>query len=63
MLVVFFGSFYLVNLMLAVVAMSYEEEAASTGKVSHISAMVFADQLQFLQISWLSDRFLIFVAV
>ena len=31
--VVFFGSFYLVNLMLAVVAMSYEEEAESAGKV------------------------------
>ena len=26
-IVVFFGSFYLINLMLAVVAMSYEEEA------------------------------------
>ncbi|XP_037079041.1 sodium channel protein 60E-like [Pollicipes pollicipes] len=29
-LVVFFGSFYLINLMLAVVAMSYEEEAENT---------------------------------
>lgn len=33
--VVFFGSFYLVNLMLAVVAMSYEEEAESAGKVGN----------------------------
>lgn len=28
--VVFFGSFYLINLMLAVVALSYEEEAEIT---------------------------------
>ena len=32
-LVVFFGSFYLINLMLAVVAMSYEEEAENTEEV------------------------------
>ncbi|XP_048254003.1 sodium channel protein 1 brain-like isoform X4 [Haliotis rufescens] len=32
--VIFFGSFYLINLMLAVVAMSYEEEAVRAGKVS-----------------------------
>lgn len=31
--VVFFGSFYLVNLMLAVVSMAYEEEAKNAGKV------------------------------
>ncbi|XP_074649873.1 sodium channel protein 1 brain-like isoform X1 [Tubulanus polymorphus] len=31
-LIVFFGSFYLVNLMLAVVTMSYEEEALNDGK-------------------------------
>ena len=31
--VVFFGSFYLINLMLAVVSMSYEEEATNAGKV------------------------------
>ncbi|CAH1797368.1 unnamed protein product [Owenia fusiformis] len=30
--VVFFGAFYLVNLMLAVVTMSYEEEATNAGK-------------------------------
>ncbi|CAD5124052.1 DgyrCDS12358 [Dimorphilus gyrociliatus] len=30
--VVFFGSFYLVNLMLAVVSMAYEEEAKNAGK-------------------------------
>jgi hypothetical protein len=32
--VVFFGSFYLINLMLAVVAMSYEEEAEANSAVS-----------------------------
>lgn len=31
--VVFFGSFYLINLMLAVVALSYEEEAEITNEV------------------------------
>lgn len=34
--VIFFGSFYLINLMLAVVAMSYEEEAVRAGKVRTI---------------------------
>lgn len=33
--VVFFGSFYLINLMLAVVALSYEEEAEITQEVSN----------------------------
>lgn len=33
--VVFFGSFYLINLMLAVVALSYEEEAEITQEVSY----------------------------
>ena len=33
-IVVFFGSFYLINLMLAVVAMSYEEEAELMNAVS-----------------------------
>ncbi|GFR71119.1 sodium channel protein [Elysia marginata] len=32
LIVIFFGSFYLINLMLAVVSMSYEEEAVSAGK-------------------------------
>ncbi|XP_076465332.1 sodium channel protein 1 brain-like [Babylonia areolata] len=32
MIIIFFGAFYLLNLMLAVVAMSYEEEAINTGK-------------------------------
>lgn len=32
--VVFFGSFYLINLMLAVVALAYEEEAEITEEVS-----------------------------
>ena len=35
-IVVFFGSFYLINLMLAVVAMSYEEEAEANNAVSWI---------------------------
>jgi len=34
-IVVFFGSFYLINLMLAVVAMSYEEEAEANSAVSY----------------------------
>lgn len=33
-IVVFFGSFYLINLMLAVVALSYEEEAEITLEVT-----------------------------
>ena len=33
-IVVFFGSFYLINLMLAVVAMSYESEAENNENVS-----------------------------
>lgn len=36
--VVFFGSFYLINLMLAVVALSYEEEAEITQEVSAAAA-------------------------
>jgi hypothetical protein len=36
-IVVFFGSFYLINLMLAVVAMSYEEEAEANNAVSQKS--------------------------
>lgn len=32
--VVFFGSFYLINLMLAVVALAYEEEAEITLEVN-----------------------------
>ena len=36
MMVVFFGSFYLVNLMLAVVAMAYEQEADVEAKVTLI---------------------------
>ena len=35
-IVVFFGSFYLINLMLAVVAMSYEDEAEANNKVCAI---------------------------
>ena len=33
----FFGSFYLINLMLAVVSMSYEEEATNAGKVEFLT--------------------------
>lgn len=33
--VVFFGSFYLINLMLAVVALSYEEESQITQEVQN----------------------------
>jgi voltage-gated cation channel len=33
MIVVFFGAFYLINLMLAVVAMSYDDEAGSNNQV------------------------------
>lgn len=35
--VVFFGSFYLINLMLAVVALSYEEESQITQEVSYMN--------------------------
>nr|UIX25865.1 voltage-gated sodium channel alpha subunit [Lymnaea stagnalis] len=35
-IVIFFGSFYLINLMLAVVSMSYEEEAVSAGKADEL---------------------------
>ena len=45
-IVVFFGSFYLINLMLAVVAMSYEEEAEANEKVK---------QDMIKKFSWLSD--------
>ena len=38
-IVVFFGSFYLINLMLAVVAMSYEEEAEANEKVMIFSGL------------------------
>jgi Ion transport protein len=39
--VVFFGSFYLINLMLAVVALSYEEEAEITQEVIVFQAQHF----------------------
>lgn len=38
--VVFFGSFYLINLMLAVVALSYEEEAEITQEVSNTKSHI-----------------------
>lgn len=41
-MVVFNGSFYLINLILAVVSMSYEEEASVAGRVS---STVFTRQL------------------
>ena len=40
-IVVFFGSFYLINLMLAVVAMSYEEEAEANSAVSEREREMF----------------------
>lgn len=39
--VVFFGSFYLINLMLAVVALAYEEEAEITLEVSYKEKNIF----------------------
>ena len=45
-IVVFFGSFYLINLMLAVVAMSYEEEAEANNAVSHKKVFVCIDSIQ-----------------
>lgn len=48
--VVFFGSFYLINLMLAVVALAYEEEAEITLEV-HTSLIGMA----FLK--WFSNCF------
>ena len=39
-IVVFFGSFYLINLMLAVVAMSYEEEAEVMNAVKNYNTKV-----------------------
>lgn len=41
--VVFFGSFYLINLMLAVVALSYEEEAEITQEVSYFQLQEVQD--------------------
>ena len=40
-IVVFFGSFYLINLMLAVVAMSYEEEAEANNAVRKFKFLKF----------------------
>ena len=42
-IVVFFGSFYLINLMLAVVAMSYEEEAELMNAVSKIIILIIRE--------------------
>ena len=63
-IVVFFGSFYLINLMLAVVAMSYQEEAEVMNAVSRnlVGIFVMADigtsrHLKFTQsIRYLSTR-------
>ena len=38
--VVFFGSFYLINLMLAVVALSYEEESQITLEVINLTGFL-----------------------
>ena len=39
-MVIFNGSFYLINLILAVVSMSYEEEASHAGRVSNIRIVI-----------------------
>jgi len=39
--VIFLGSFYLINLMLAVVAMSYETEAQSSDQVCDFYILIF----------------------
>lgn len=41
MIVVFFGAFYLINLMLAVVAMSYDDEAGSNNQVLYCIRPLF----------------------
>ena len=46
-IVVFFGSFYLINLMLAVVAMSYEEEAELMNAVSQPSPLTQSISVRF----------------
>ena len=48
-LVVFFGSFYLLNMMLAVVNMAYEEEVSNFKKVSVRSAQ---KRSQLLTLDW-----------
>ena len=40
--VVFFGAFYLINLMLAVVAMSYDDEAGVTNQVGSVFSFPFS---------------------
>ncbi len=47
MMVVFLGSFYLLNLMLAVVAMSYETEAHSWEQVCSYSMYIVAGEIEF----------------
>ena len=42
MIVVFFGAFYLINLMLAVVAMSYDDEAGVTNQVGSVFSFPFS---------------------
>ena len=46
-IVVFFGSFYLINLMLAVVAMSYEEEAEANEKVKQDMIKLFREAMAY----------------
>ena len=48
-IVVFFGSFYLINLMLAVVAMSYEEEAEANSAVRQRNCSVSQNYLRFFK--------------
>ena len=52
-IVVFFGSFYLINLMLAVVAMSYEEEAELMNAVSEkIIILIIQKVVKINKIYW-----------
>jgi hypothetical protein len=54
--VVFFGSFYLINLMLAVVALSYEEEAEITQEVCSLSLAPFVCVCVLLFREWAARR-------
>ena len=56
-IVVFFGSFYLINLMLAVVAMSYEEEAENNLVVRILAAFFFENSIK-TKLAWNSGLLL-----
>lgn len=48
-LVIFLGSFYLINLILAVVAMAYEEQSQATIKEARQKEEEFQDMLEQLK--------------